>query len=250
MVIRPSRTSRTGGGHPHRRCNGVWKPDLGVLSLSCPHPRGIRQVSRRRRRETVAFAVRADRRDAPAMADRGIDSLKRMAGAKPPVGRSWVYWWLNKEYRRLRPLIERRRTSWSDIAAAIEADGLTGATGKRPHPNAVQKVWRRVCRDRADAAKARWKRAGASKRVNRSPRQDGPPALADTGPTPSAAVLGLAGSPRRGAPAPHGKAAPAGSKAGEEIELSPEAEAKFAALRAQLAHADRHFGPQPKRKPG
>lgn len=182
------------------------------------------------------------------MADTGIETLKRLVETKPPVGRSWIYWWLNKEYRRLVPLLARRRISWSDIAAAIEADGLTGATGNRPDPNAVQKVWRRVCRDRADAASARRERASGSKKVNRSPRRAGPPPLAGAPAAEPPAAQSLEQRPRRGELAPTGEAAPANATANDEIELTPEAEAQFAALRERLAHADRYLGLQPKRK--
>jgi hypothetical protein len=76
--------------------------------------------------------------------------LARMAD--PAFGRKPIYAWLvtnHDEVARLRHRLDR--PGWDSIAQVMAADGVLGARGAAPNGNAVRRVWKRVCRDKAAA---------------------------------------------------------------------------------------------------
>ena len=63
-----------------------------------------------------------------------------------------VYAWLmanHAEVERMRNRRDRVHMGWEAIAQIITEDGVLGSRGAPPNANAVRRVWKRVCRDKA-----------------------------------------------------------------------------------------------------
>lgn len=180
-------------------------------------------------------------------ADRTLRTVLREHIGK---GRCDLHGYMWRRRRALSRVLDKPSPEWTGTAAALAALGLKGVHGQAPTASSVRSMWRRIKREIAVEEAAKAQRQAGRRPANRSPRYAGPPPLATAPSTEAPRAPVLREPSRRVGPPPLGKAMPTGSKAGAEIELPPEAEAKFAALREQLAHADRHFGPPPKRKSG
>ncbi|MBR0664693.1 hypothetical protein GXW71_10050 [Roseomonas hellenica] len=159
---------------------------------------------------------------------------------------------LRDHYDVVREVLDRPTPKWRACALWLAKQDVVGAQGQAPSADSLRQMWpvvkREVEADRDTARRRAEKRA--RKRPNRSPRHAGPPPVTERAPAALPEAASALEVPLQAAPAPSGRVLPASPMASNEIELTPEAEAKFAALREQLAHADRYLGPQPKRKSG
>jgi len=61
--------------------------------------------------------------------------------------RSEAYRWLRINHEMISQLAESYEASWTVIADEITKLGVVGAKGQKFSPNALYKIWRRVCRD-------------------------------------------------------------------------------------------------------
>lgn len=188
----------------------------------------------------------------PAKRDKRLAEMRASLLAETSRGRSPMHAFLREHYDVVCEVLDRPTPKWRACAQWLANQGVVGAQGQAPSADSLRQMWPVVRREvEADRERAR-RRAEehTRKRPNRSPRHAGPPPVAERVPAPPEADRAPAkwGVPRQAAPAPWALVPPASITAGDEIELTPEAEAKFAALREQLAHADRYLGPQPKRK--
>lgn len=164
--------------------------------------------------------------------------LKRMR-THAHRGRGAVYKWLLKNHSKVQSGFEKTEATWDSVVDAMIADKVTGREGTPPNKKSVARVWVRVCRD---VEAARRTSATRSEPSHRSRRES------DWRPTEGAVP------PHRGhEPTVHAREPPPAtssplppSKAGNtdtDDDLSPEAKAKFARLRAQFAETDRkRFG--------
>jgi hypothetical protein len=163
-------------------------------------------------------------------------TLKTVLREHTGRGRCDLHDYMWRKRRALSRVLDKAAPEWTGTAAALAALGLTGMRGQAPTASSIRSMWRRIQREMAAEAAACAEAKPGRRPVNRSPRLAGPPPVIERE------------LPRQAAQTPVARAVSPSATAGDEIELTPEAEAKFAALREQFAHADRYLGPQPKRK--
>jgi hypothetical protein len=81
-----------------------------------------------------------------------MDRLAARLRAKSHGGRSDAYRWLRERHDALKAMFAESRSSWSTIAAELEAEGLRGAKGQVMTAKGLRKMWLRVVRDVEAAA--------------------------------------------------------------------------------------------------
>jgi hypothetical protein len=81
------------------------------------------------------------------MADRILRKLNSLSRQRIGRGRSPAYVWLRACHADLAAAFVRSRPPWSEIAAAMSKEGITGGRGKPLTANAAMRIWGRVCRD-------------------------------------------------------------------------------------------------------
>jgi hypothetical protein len=151
-------------------------------------------------------------------------------------GLSPLHAYMRANHEALSVSLDRPLAKWAEAAAAIAALGVLGSKGQVPTAEAVRSMWPRIKRQIAEAEKQKLQSQPSRKPPNRSPRTT----------LPLSGVLSVTPSPPPvRTPPPPPQLAPAASNGvpdGAAPTLTPEAEAKFAKLRQQLAKADRYLG--------
>jgi hypothetical protein len=60
--------------------------------------------------------------------------------------RSPLFWWMFNRADELKPIFERARTIWANVAAALpDTDDTKDGAGKRPTGERARKTWFEVC---------------------------------------------------------------------------------------------------------
>ncbi len=85
------------------------------------------------------------------MASDPIEKLFRPRRERSYRGKGRVYSWLRARHADIAALIDRGEVTWSALAARLAAAGVLGRSGALPTANAMIRVFKRVCRDVAEA---------------------------------------------------------------------------------------------------
>ncbi len=180
-------------------------------------------------RPNSSLAVRATRDESRPMSKKKPMRMAAVLRAKGGPRRSALFRWLLAHYDELSPLLNRKHAPWTDAAAEMATEGIMGANGQPPTPNAPRQVWLRVARD-VDQARAEEAARAPKNPVHRS-RSDAqwqPP---------------ISAPPRRPAavrqPSPNATAET--PPQGERPKMNADVKAKLAAVRRQFAWMDRHI---------
>ena len=76
-----------------------------------------------------------------------VQAFAKLLALEPASGggrgrHSPLYWWMFTRADELRPILERTRTAWANVAAKLpDTDETKDGTGRRPSGERVRKVW-------------------------------------------------------------------------------------------------------------
>lgn len=89
-------------------------------------------------------------------------------------GRGDIYAWLRTHCHTVAERLASGETSWTLMADEMSRHGVAGRDGGAPKPNAVLRVWQRVCRDMAASGETPGQKANQPRPPSRFPKDWSP----------------------------------------------------------------------------
>ena len=111
-------------------------------------------------------------------------------------GRGDVYAWLRAHCHQVAERLAGGNVSWTSIAAEMARHRVMGREGGAPTPNAVLRVWQRVCRDLETLGESPAERRARPKPPSRFPKDWKPEAFRTSAPVPVGPAAAPPASPQ------------------------------------------------------